>query len=112
MYMCACMCKQTQDNYCRAKCPCVCSQTQGKYVRADRVCVRVEAGAEGGMRCLVAGVRRAGSALLKEAELVADMLRVAPLLDYQVRHHTPHRDLRTLHLNVTLTLGAYTNHFF
>ncbi|CAH2093836.1 unnamed protein product [Euphydryas editha] len=43
-----------------------------------------EGGAEGGVRCLVAGVRWAGAgALLKEAELVADMLRVAPLLDYQ-----------------------------
>ncbi|XP_050353102.1 tetratricopeptide repeat protein 28 [Nymphalis io] len=41
-------------------------------------------GSESGMRCVVAGVRWAGApALLKEAELVADMLRVAPLLDYQ-----------------------------
>lgn len=41
--------------------------------------------AEAGMRCLVVGVRwGAAHALLKEAELVADMLRVTPLTDYQV----------------------------
>ncbi|CAG4932731.1 unnamed protein product [Colias eurytheme] len=45
---------------------------------------------ESGMRCLVVGGPRVGGtrwaahpALLKEAELVADMLRVTPLTDYQ-----------------------------
>ncbi|KAG6446865.1 tetratricopeptide repeat protein 28 [Manduca sexta] len=45
---------------------------------------------ETGMRCLVVGSPRVGAtrwggahALLKEAELVADMLRVTPLTDYQ-----------------------------
>lgn len=49
------------------------------------------AGAEAGMRCLVVGGARVGGARwasahaqLKEAELVADMLRVTPLTDYQV----------------------------
>ena len=48
--------------------------------------------AEAGMRCLVVGAPRVGGARwsaahaqLKEAELVADMLRVTPLTDYQVR---------------------------
>lgn len=43
------------------------------------------------MRCLVVGAPRVGGAKwaaahaqLKEAELVADMLRVTPLTDYQV----------------------------
>lgn len=43
------------------------------------------------MRCLVVGAPRVGGsrwasvhAQLKEAELVADMLRVTPLTDYQV----------------------------
>lgn len=47
--------------------------------------------AEAGMRCLVVGAPRVGGAKwaaahaqLKEAELVADMLRVTPLTDYQV----------------------------
>lgn len=47
--------------------------------------------AEAGMRCLVVGAPRVGGlrwasvhAQLKEAELVADMLRVTPLTDYQV----------------------------
>lgn len=47
--------------------------------------------AEAGMRCLVVGAPRVGGARwaaahaqLKEAELVADMLRVTPLTDYQV----------------------------
>ncbi|XP_075983610.1 uncharacterized protein LOC142981514 [Anticarsia gemmatalis] len=46
--------------------------------------------AEAGMRCLVVGAPRVGGARwaaahaqLKEAELVADMLRVTPLTDYQ-----------------------------
>ncbi|XP_047033145.1 tetratricopeptide repeat protein 28 [Helicoverpa zea] len=46
--------------------------------------------AEAGMRCLVVGAPRVGGsrwaaahAQLKEAELVADMLRVTPLTDYQ-----------------------------
>lgn len=48
--------------------------------------------AEAGMRCLVVGAPRVGGARwasahaqLKEAELVADMLRVTPLTDYQVK---------------------------
>ncbi|KAL0867698.1 hypothetical protein ABMA27_008433 [Loxostege sticticalis] len=48
------------------------------------------ASAEAGMRCLVVGGARVGGARwasahaqLKEAELVADMLRVTPLTDYQ-----------------------------
>ncbi|XP_039752578.1 tetratricopeptide repeat protein 28 [Pararge aegeria] len=45
--------------------------------------------AEAGMRCLVVGVRwGAAHALLKEAELVADMLRVTPLTDYQASKET------------------------
>ncbi|XP_034827519.1 tetratricopeptide repeat protein 28 isoform X2 [Maniola hyperantus] len=44
---------------------------------------------EAGMRCLVVGVRwGAAQALLKEAELVADMLRVTPLTDYQASKET------------------------
>lgn len=46
---------------------------------------------ETGIRCLVVGAPRVGGskwtgvhAQLKEAELVADMLRVTPLTDYQV----------------------------
>lgn len=48
------------------------------------------ASSEAGMRCLVVGGPRVGArwagahAQLKEAELVADMLRVTALTDYQV----------------------------